>query len=348
VDVSQLKAATEAISRAGALIRAGSVVAFPTETVYGLGANALNSEGVAAIFQAKGRPSSNPLIVHIAEVSSVGAIVREWPKPASLLAERFWPGPLSLVLEKQETIPDIVTGGRPTVAIRVPAHPVAQALLRAAGVPIAAPSANRSEQLSPTLASHVLRSLDGRIPMILDGGATRGGIESTVVSISGGEIRLLRPGLISPAEIEAVVGPIVRDPYQTDRIDVAHLASPGLMLRHYAPAAPLQIAERAWDVVYRLLQAGESVGCVVFNAPTGRELADLLPQIGDDRDGEYDRSRLVVVVMPGEVAAYSALLYAKLHELDAFGVTRIVVEALPHGEEWMAVRDRLSRAATIG
>src|SRR5262249_34135404 len=169
----------EAITGAARLLRAGGLVAFPTETVYGLGANALDASAVARIFAAKGRPANNPLIVHVAEADEARQVAADWPEAAARLAERFWPGPLTLVLPKRAIVPDAVTANGPTLAVRVPAHPVAQALLRAAGVPVAAPSANRSTELSPTRAEHVLRGLDGRIDVLLDGGPTAGGIEST-------------------------------------------------------------------------------------------------------------------------------------------------------------------------
>src|SRR5581483_10612849 len=227
-----------AMTRAAEALRGGGLVAFPTETVYGLGANALDAEAVARIFAAKGRPANNPLIVHVPDVAAARELVTDWPETAERLAERFWPGPLTLALPRRETIPDIVTAGGPTVAVRVPAHPVALALFRAAGVPVAAPSANRSGYLSPTRAEHVLAGLDGRIEMVLDAGPVPGGIESTVLDLTGDPPRLLRPGLVSPAELEAVIGPIrTAEPAPTggDR----PLPSPGMLSRHYAPRTPL-------------------------------------------------------------------------------------------------------------
>ncbi len=184
----------ERIARAAEVLRRGGLVAFPTETVYGLGANALDPNAVAGIFHAKGRPANNPVIVHVAEARDVLRVVADWPEIAERLAQRFWPGPLTLVLPKRAGVPDVVTAGGPTVAVRVPAHPVALALLRAVGVPIAAPSANRSTQLSPTRAEHVQRGLDGLIDLILDGGPTTGGLESTVLDVTTTPPRLLRPG----------------------------------------------------------------------------------------------------------------------------------------------------------
>ena len=192
------------------MLRGGGLAAFPTETVYGLGANALDAAAVARIFAAKGRPANNPLIVHLADAAQVREIAADWPESASRLAERFWPGPLTLVLPRRDIVPDIVTARGPTVAVRVPAHPVAQALLRAAALPLAAPSANRSTELSPTRAEHVLRGLEGRIDLLLDGGPTAGGIESTVLDVTIMPPRLLRPGLIGVAQLEAVIGPLMR------------------------------------------------------------------------------------------------------------------------------------------
>src|SRR5579872_2410044 len=199
---------TRAIDRAAELLRAGRLVAFPTETVYGLGAKALSAEAVARIFAAKGRPAYNPVIVHVSDAGAAQELVADWPDIADRLAAAFWPGPLTLVLPKSLLVPDEVTAGSQTVAVRVPSHAVALALLRAAGAPVAAPSANRSMLLSPTTAEHVLEGLDGRIDAVLDAGPAPGGIESTVIGLADSPPRLLRPGLISPAQIEAVIGRI--------------------------------------------------------------------------------------------------------------------------------------------
>ncbi len=195
--VQAAEPADPAIREAAALLRAGHVVAFPTETVYGLGANALDPAAIERIYQAKGRPAYNPLIVHVADIAGARALTTSWPEAAVRLTEEFWPGPLTIILPKAAAIPPIVTAGLPNVAVRVPSHPVALALLQAAGLPLAAPSANRSEGLSPTTAEHVRGSLGGRIPLILDGGPTSVGIESTVIDLSGPVPRVLRPGMIS-------------------------------------------------------------------------------------------------------------------------------------------------------
>lgn len=189
--------AHEAIERAAEALRSGKLVAFPTETVYGLGASALDSAAVAKIFAAKGRPGNNPLIVHVESAEAARALAADWPAAAERLAEKFWPGPLTLVLPKRDCVPAITTAGAPTVALRSPAHPIARALLKAARLPVAAPSANRSQEVSPTLASHVLRSLGERVDVVLDGGPTTGGIESTVLDLCSQPPRLLRPGPIT-------------------------------------------------------------------------------------------------------------------------------------------------------
>jgi L-threonylcarbamoyladenylate synthase len=224
------------LEQAAALIRAGKLVAFPTETVYGLGANALDAAAVARIFAAKGRPRTSPLIVHVDSLEMARGLAREWPPEAETLAQRYWPGPLTLVLPKVAAIPDIVTAGLPTVGLRMPAHPLALELIRAAGVPVAAPSANRFTELSPTLAGHVP---DGLADYVVDGGPARVGIESTVLSLAGPPT-LLRPGVIPLTEIEAVIGPVLA---ADEPADGAH-TSPGMHRRHYRPVTPLYLVER--------------------------------------------------------------------------------------------------------
>jgi len=219
------------IQEAAERIRAGELVAFPTETVYGLGANALDARAVARIYEMKGRPEASPLIVHVASIDMAQSLVTEWPPEADELARRYWPGPLTLVLPKVSAIPDIVTAGLPTVGIRVPNHPLAQALIREAGVPIAAPSANRFMGLSPTTAGHVREAFGDAVP-VLDGGPCQVGIESTVVSIIGGELKLLRPGMISLNDVGVAGVPPA---------GAAHPA-PGMHLRHYSPRTPLVLS----------------------------------------------------------------------------------------------------------
>jgi L-threonylcarbamoyladenylate synthase len=312
----------EIIARAADVLRRGGLVVFPTETVYGLGANALDSDAVARIFTAKGRPSNNPLIVHVADPKQVQQLTASFPPSFVALATAFWPGPLSVVLPKSEVVPDIVTGGGATVALRQPAHPVALALLREVQLPLAAPSANRSSELSPTCAEHVLRGLDGRIDLILDAGPTTAGIESTVLDLSTTPPRLLRPGPITPALIEAVIGPITSSASST--IDeTTPLTSPGMLPRHYAPRTPLECANV--ERVRELGREGKRVGWVTWSATPEANAAT--------RE------------MPTNAVEYAAKLYAVLHELDALGLDRIIIELLAEGDEWLAVRDRLHRAS---
>lgn len=221
------------IERAAGLIRAGRLVAFPTETVYGLGANALDADAVARIFAAKERPSTSPVIVHVDSVEMARGLAADWPETAEILAQRYWPGPLTLVVPKSAAIPDIVTAGLPTVGLRMPAHPLALQLIHAAGVPIAAPSANRFTELSPTLAEHVTKSL---ADLVLDGGPAKVGIESTVLSLSGSP-ELLRPGVIPLPEIEALIGPV----RVAGAIPEGAHPAPGMHARHYRPATPLYL-----------------------------------------------------------------------------------------------------------
>ncbi len=291
---------------AAELICAGGLVAFPTETVYGLGANALNEAAVQRIFEVKGRPRKSPLIVHVDSIEMARALVTEWPAAADLLASRYWPGPLTLVLPKRHSIPDIVTAGLATVGLRMPSHPVARALIRAAGVPIAAPSANLFSQLSPTTAEHVRKSLGSAVDLVLDGGAASVGIESTVLSLAGAQPELLRPGVILLHEIEQLVGPVR---VLSEPAPGAH-ASPGMHAFHYRPRTPLQ-----------LLAATEA-------SPPG--------------NGAWLR---IGKEMPADAGAYAAALYAALHRLDEQDLDWIAVERPPDTPEWDGIRDRLTRAA---
>jgi L-threonylcarbamoyladenylate synthase len=227
------------LTKAAALIRAGELVAFPTETVYGLGANALDPAAVEKIYRAKGRPATSPLIVHVSSIEMARSLVREWPERAQQLARIFWPGPLTLVLPKQPHVPDRITAGLDTVGVRMPAHPIALELIREAGVPIAAPSANRFMELSPTSAQHVRDSLGNDVAMVLDGGSSNVGIESTVISLAGPDAALLRPGMVTQQEIEAVIGSIK----VLGVTEEGPHSSPGLHRRHYSPKTPLVLVE---------------------------------------------------------------------------------------------------------
>lgn len=295
------------IRRAAELIRGGKLVAFPTETVYGLGANALDPEAVARIFAAKGRPSTSPLIVHVSSVAMARQIAAEWVAAADELARRFWPGPLTIIVPKKPHVPDLVTAGLRTVGIRIPAHPVAYELIETAGVPVAAPSANRFTQLSPTAAEHVS---PGLADYVLDGGPTDVGIESTVVSLAAPVRLLLRPGMISAGELEEVLGPL-------DTVTTAEGAhpAPGLHHRHYSPRTPLY---------------------VTHTPPPGR---GAWLWWNEDRKAEHS------VGLGSDPAAYARDLYRTLHELDSEGLDFIAVEPLPEGDAWAGVRDRLRRAA---
>lgn len=300
------------LERAAAVIRGGGLCAFPTETVYGLGANALDAEAVARIFVAKGRPANNPLIVHVADAAGAQRVVKAWPPAAEALAARFWPGPLTLVLPRADVVPDVTTAGLDSVAVRVPDHPFARDLIRAAGGAVAAPSANRSTAVSPTTAQHVLDELDGRIELVIDGGPTRVGIESSVVSLLDG-VRLLRPGDVSRAQLEAVLGPVGARGEGPAR-------SPGMMTRHYAPQAEVRLVPSTELSEH----AGPQAAALVYGAsPAGF--------------GHVRR-------LPAEPAGYATGLYAALRELDG-AWSRIVVERVPDDDAWVAVSDRLRRAA---
>lgn len=314
---------------AARVIRRGGLVAFPTETVYGLGANALDERAVAGIFEAKGRPSFNPLIVHVPDADSARGWVASWPAEADRLASAFWPGPLTMVLTRGAEIPGIVSGGLPTVALRIPAHPVALALLRASAVPIAAPSANRYTGISPTSAEHVERALGDRVDMILDAGPTRVGIESTVVDLTGPVPALLRPGMIPPASLREVLGALELPADRTVAEGTVR-ASPGMGARHYAPRARVHLfdageREAAAAMADRAAASGERVGALL--------LAPLAARVE------------LVVRMPADPDEYAHALYAALHQVDASGCTLLLVERVPEGERWGGVRDRLERAS---
>jgi L-threonylcarbamoyladenylate synthase len=223
------------VARAAELLRAGRLVAIPTETVYGLGANALDEAAVRRIFEAKGRPLSSPLIVHVSDLAMARSLASEWPREAEVLAARFWPGPLTIIVPKDSRVPDAVTAGLPSVALRMPSHPLALALIKAAGIPVAAPSANRFTELSPTTAQHVRDGLGDRVDFILDGGACIVGIESTVISLAGPKPRILRPGMVSQTQIEEVIGPVETG---------GGAESPGQHPKHYSPRTRVVIGAR--------------------------------------------------------------------------------------------------------
>lgn len=304
---------SDAVKHAARLIREGKLVAFPTETVYGLGANAFDARAVERIFRIKGRPSTSPLIVHVDSVEAARGLVTDWPEQAEVLARRYWPGPLTFVLPKQGRVPDIVTAGLPTVGVRMPAHPLALELIREAGVPVAAPSANRFTELSPTEASHVHRNLEEAVDCILDGGATPVGIESTVLSLAGERPLLLRPGMVSRADMEALIGPVVF----AGRVEDAH-PSPGMHKKHYAPSTPMLLVSDG-----RLPDEGRGAYLWI------------------SRPAEVARP----IAMPSKATEYAARLYSTLHEVDGEQWDWIAVETPPDDLEWAGITDRLRRAS---
>ena len=304
------------IDHAARLLRAGRLVAFPTETVYGLGANALNPAAVARIYAVKGRPPTSPLIVHVASIRMAQSLVTSWPDSAERLARRFWPGPLTLVLPKQAAIPAIVTANLPTVGLRLPAHPVANALIRAAGIPLAAPSANRFTELSPTTAEHVRKSLGNDVDFILDGGPCQVGIESTVLSLAGPQPVLLRPGGISRRDLESIVGPVET---AESPADGAHSA-PGMHPRHYSPRTKLLLISDG-------ILPGQGQGIYLQHTRPPHQHVSEVRQ------------------MPNFADEYAAALYRQLHEADAGNYDWIAVDLPPAAPEWEAVLDRLRRAA---
>ena len=315
----------DAVQEAAAILRRGGLVAFPTETVYGLGADAENPEAVARIFAAKGRPANHPVIVHIGRAEQLEHWAADIPPLAWRLAQRFWPGPLTLILKRHARVSDAVTGGQDTVGLRLPDHPVALALLAAFGGGIAAPSANRFGRLSPTAAAHVRAELGDTVDYILDGGPCRVGIESTILDLSGARPRLLRPGAVAATELEAVLG----EPPAAPSGDGPRV--PGMLASHYAPQTPLALVapDDLPDEVRRCVNAGERVAVLARSAA--------MPQ-----------ARGVWQVMPSAPADYARELYARLRGLDALRADRILVEAPPGSAAWEPVRDRLRRAAQSG
>ena len=322
-----LKADELGVRRGAEVIRAGGLVAFPTETVYGLGADALSSSAVARIFEAKERPRGNPLIVHVAGADALESVASHVPPRARDAAARFWPGPLTLVLPRASAVPLITTGGLDTVATRVPSHPVARALIEASDRPIAAPSANRSGRPSPTRAEHVREDLDGRIELILDGGPTPVGVESTVLDMTAEPPMLLRPGGVTLEQLRDCLGEVAV--LKGDGGETAG-RSPGLRYRHYAPRAQVIIVERGTGeaVVAPWLEAGRSVALMA------------------QRPVSLGRPGLLVRTMPGDLEAYARDLFAVLRELDSTGVEGIFVEAVPQEGLGLTIMDRLRRAAS--
>jgi len=324
----------EAVTRAAQVLASGGLVAIPTETVYGLAADALDAEAVDRIFAAKGRPATNPLIVHVADTAMALSLAATWPQAAEQITANLWPGPVTVIVPRGPRIPTNVTAGGPTVALRCPEHRLTRRLIATLGRPLAAPSANRSMKLSPTTAGHVLEGLGNRIDLILDGGPCGRGIESTVVDCTADPPRILRPGPIDRNTLEAVLGRPVLDVTAADNdAEAAPARSPGMLPRHYAPKTPLEVSDAAAERVEELVQAGKRV-------------AWLTARTDDPRVRSLASSRaLLVVPMPSDPAAFATSLYATLHAIDRRSLDRIIIDAPPDTDAWRAVTDRLSRAA---
>lgn len=320
----------QVIDAAAAIIGDGGLVAFPTETVYGLGADALSEDAVGGIFQAKGRPATNPLIVHVDSLQRARRLASRWPKRARRLAEAFWPGPLTLVVERAPVVPDAVCAGLETVAIRMPAHPVARRLIEAADRPIAAPSANRYTEVSPTSAKHVLKGLGGRIDAVIDAGRTDVGVESTLVSVVETPARLLRPGMIDVEQLADCIDIENSSQIVVDEKQVR--PSPGMSEKHYSPGRPLHLVDR---------ESFDRMGADSEDG-TRRGLIGLRPQRWDFPAD----SNNAVIWLNDDADIYAAHLYAAMHRLDTDDIDEIVVETPPDRPRWQAVVDRLRRAAT--
>lgn len=320
-----------AVRRAVACLRAGQVVALPTETVYGLAANAFDEQAVSRIYEIKGRPSHNPTIVHVASPDMARRCAVRWPVIAERLARAFWPGPLTLVLPRSRLIPDVVVSGGPTVGLRWPNHPFIQAVIRECGFPLAAPSANLSNRVSPTTAAHVRRQLGNKIELIVDGGPSQVGIESTVLDVTRTPPRLLRPGMVSLEMLGAVAGRVL-GPATGAAAGHGVRRSPGMLRKHYAPKARLVVM--AWrddeDLISR-------ISSLKFEAARSHVIAhSRIPSLLEFGG---------VSVIPHDPEAFARAIYAELHRCDEAGAELIVVEALPPTGEWRALMDRLNRAA---
>ena len=316
-----------AVARAVELLRAGEVVALPTETVYGLAANALDAKAVSRIYEIKGRPAHNPIIVHVASVEMAKRCVADWPAVANKLAKAFWPGPLTMVLPRAKQIPDIVTAGGKTVGVRWPSHPFIQEVIRVCDFPLAAPSANLSNQISPTNAEHVAKQL--KIPLIVDGGQAQVGIESTVIDLTVNPPRVLRPGMIHEQALAAVTEKITAGAGGGAEV----LKSPGQLTKHYAPKAKLVILK--WrderDLNSQLATPDPHLTARHVIAHT-----HIPSQTGFSS----------VSVIPHDAEAFARALYAELHRCDELGAELIIVEAPPETSEWRAIGDRLKRASS--
>jgi L-threonylcarbamoyladenylate synthase len=324
----------EVLRKAVAVLRASGLVAVPTETVYGLGALGTDPLALARVFEAKGRPTTHALILHVLDLDAARPLVARVPALAERLAAAFWPGPLTMVLPRSARVPDAVTGGGPTVAIRAPSHPVVRALLHLLDAPLAAPSANRYQSVSPTRAIHVERSLGAAVDLVLDAGPCERGIESTVVDLTGPVPRILRLGAVSAEDLRAVVGELEVHVHAVEP-GVAH-ASPGLDARHYAPRGRIVFAEESEGVV--------AMAEVALRADPGAKIALLVrrPPVAASRP-----TGCSLRILGDDPVIYARNLYDALHDADEQGATLLIVEQVPHLPAWAAVRDRLSRASNI-
>jgi L-threonylcarbamoyladenylate synthase len=320
-----------AVKRAAELLRGGEVVALPTETVYGLAANALDEKAVARIFQIKGRPANNPVIVHVAGMEMAKRCVSDWSLEANNLAKAFWPGPLTLVLPRAKVIPNLVTAGGATVGVRWPSHPFMQAVIRRCGFPLAAPSANLSSRVSPTNAGHVHKQLGDKIAVIVDGGQSQVGIESTVLDLTVSPPEILRPGMIHAQSLAAVCGEAQSPKSKVQSLD-STLRSPGLLEKHYSPKAKLVVLH--WhddaDLGHQLSTFNPQPATCFVIAHTKIPSAENFAQVS---------------VIPHDAEAFARAIYAELHRCDEAGAEWIVVEAPPEAPAWSAIADRLQRAA---
>lgn len=351
-----------AIDEASAILKSGGLVAFPTETVYGLGADALNEEAAARIYAAKGRPSDNPLIVHIASTDAVYELATDVPDKAVMLMEAFWPGPLTIILPKKSCVPDGTTGGLNTVAIRMPSHPVALELIKKSGVYIAAPSANTSGRPSPTLANHVAEDMNGRIDMILDGGAVGIGIESTIVDLTGEVPTILRPGYITKAMLEGIIGPVEIDKALIEPDKNLRPKAPGMKYTHYAPKGELTIVESAINRSDNTISS-TIMGNMKNKSDASYDNSKVVGKINElttekeamgykvavlatkENAGLYTCNNVLVVGEAQKGITISANLYAVLRECDALDVDFIYSEALNQNELGGAIMNRLIKAA---
>jgi len=337
--VDPLRPDGKIIQQAALILRSGGLVAFPTETVYGLGANAFDREALAGIFRVKGRPQDNPLIVHVADRKTVFQLAAEVPQKALILMETFWPGPLTIILPKNSLIPDEVSAGLNSVALRMPAHPVALELIREAGIPVAAPSANLSGCPSPTTAGHVLKDLGDLIDAVLDGGPADLGLESTVIDLTVSVPAILRPGGVTPEEISRVIGELQLDSLLTDEHDLntAPVCSPGMKYKHYAPEAPLFIVEgeplkvsrRLGELMRQYSDEGKKVGVLAY----------------EENAGLYDCGEVIIAGRRREPAGVAARLYSALRHFNELGVDVILAEGMEPKGLGLAIMNRLYRAA---